>query len=77
MKKTLTLSLLAATIFGGMIITAPAEAHDWHHEWRHAPYASNYNPYYGNAFYGNAYYGNSYGGYPAPVWHRVRTGWFR
>jgi len=71
MKKTLTLSLLAATIFGGMIITAPAEAHDWHHEWRHAPYASNYNPYYGNA------YANPYSGYPAPIVHRVRAGWFR
>lgn len=67
MKKTLTLSVLAATILGGMMLTLPAEAYGYHHEWRHPVYVSNYNPYFS--------------GYqtvvPVPIWHRVRTGWYR
>jgi hypothetical protein len=43
MKKTLTFSILAATVFGGMLLTLPAQAYDCHHEWRHAYHAFNYN----------------------------------
>lgn len=45
MNKTLTLSVLAATILGGLMLTQPAEAYPyWHHNWRYPIYASSYNP---------------------------------
>jgi hypothetical protein len=53
MKKTLTLSMLAATVVGGMLLTLPAEAQGCHREWRHnhcaANYNAGYNPYNYNA----------------------------
>jgi hypothetical protein len=35
MKKILALSLLAATVFGGMVITQPAEAYGCHRDFHH------------------------------------------
>lgn len=66
MNKTLTFSMLAATILGGMLITLPAEAHSWHHEWvRPRAVAYYHNPYHHVPFVQPVYV------------HHVRTGWYR
>lgn len=69
MKKTLALSMLAATLMGGMLLTLPAEAYGCYHNWRHRHYVTtcvpgNYSPYY-----------TSY--QTVPVWQSVRAGWIR
>jgi hypothetical protein len=69
MKKTLALSMFAATIVGGMLLTQPAEAYGYHHEWRHSYHASNYNYRAYNPYF-TAYRS-------APLWQRLRTSWGR
>jgi hypothetical protein len=69
MNKTLTFSMLAATIFGGMLITLPAEAHPWHHEWARPRCVA----YYNNPYRHVPYYAYN----TVPVVQHVRTGWYR
>jgi hypothetical protein len=67
MKKTLTLSLLAATIFGGMLLSTPAQAYPYHYYSHRQPiYVTNYA------------YNNPYAYQPVvPVYRHARYGWWR
>lgn len=52
MKKTLALSMLAATVIGGMLLTLPAEAYGCHRGWHHNYHAANYNYRHNHVFHG-------------------------
>lgn len=72
MKKTLAFSMIAATVFGGMLLSLPAEAH-CHHFWRR--FSNNYN--YNTPMVTPAYTYNSYPMYSpyyhVPLWYRIRS----
>ena len=66
MKKTLAISMLVATLAGGVMLAQPAEAYGWHHIRTHEQYIN----------YGN--YTPCLSRYQTvPVRHRFQTGWWR